>query len=193
MIKGYKTDEEVYMMKVVVFFGTGYEEVEALAVVDVLRRGGVETVMAGVTDQEVCSARNICIKMDTCAEQINYDEVDMLVIPGGLPGVHNVFASDFIKEKVQAFKKAGKWVAAICAGPGVLGKWGVLENEKATCYPGFEKELLGATHTGERVVVSNNVVTGIGAGASFEFALKLLEIAEDKEKSEQIKKAMLIN
>ncbi|MEG0580111.1 MAG: DJ-1/PfpI family protein [Niameybacter sp.] len=174
-------------MKVVVFFATGYEEVEALSVVDVLRRGGVEVIMAGVDGDVVASARQIKIQMDQKAEDINYDEIDMVVLPGGLPGVDNLYASELVE-----FKAANKWIGAICAGPSVLGKFGVLEGENATCYPGFEQYLHGATHVEDRTVVSNKIVTGKGAGASFEFALQILEIAAGKEKAEQIKNAMII-
>lgn len=179
-------------MKVVVFFATGYEEVEALSVVDILRRGGVEVIMAGIDEDVVVSAHGIKIQMDQKAEDINYDEVEMIVLPGGLPGVDNLFASELVKTKVLEFKAANKWIAAICAGPSVLGKFGVLEGEKATCYPNFEQFLYGATHVEERTVVSNKIVTGIGAGASLEFALKLLEVISGVEKAEQIKSAMLI-
>lgn len=179
-------------MKVVVFFATGYEEVEALSVVDVLRRGGVEVVMAGVDGEVVASARGIKVQMDEEAENINYDEVDMVVLPGGIPGVDNLFASELVKNIVTDFKTQNKWIGAICAGPSVLGKWGLLEGETATCYPNFEQFLHGATHTDERTVVSNKIITGKGAGASFEFALKLLEVIAGNEKAEQIKNAMLI-
>ena len=179
-------------MKVVVFFATGYEEVEALSVVDILRRGGVHVIMAGVDGKVVASARGIKVQMDEEAQNINYDEVDMVVLPGGIPGVDNLFASEFVKNTVLEFKSQNKWIGAICAGPSVLGKWGVLEGEVATCYPNFEQFLYGATHTQERVVVSNKIITGKGAGASFEFALKLLEVIAGTQKAEQIKNAMLI-
>lgn len=179
-------------MKVVVFFATGYEEIEALSVVDVLRRGGVEVIMAGVDGEIVRSSRNIPIVMDQKAETIDYEQVDMLVIPGGVPGVHNVFDSTLVKKQICKFKENGKWLAAICAGPGVLGKVGVLKGEKATCYPGFEHELVEAEVIKERVVMSNRIITGIGAGASLEFALELLKVLEGEEKSNQIKQAMLI-
>lgn len=179
-------------MKVVVFFATGYEEVEALSVVDVLRRGGVEVIMAGVDGEEVTSGRQIKVKMDQKAEDIDYDLVDMIVLPGGLPGVDNLFESSLVKEKVLEFKEKNKWLAAICAAPSVLGKLGVLEGETATCYPNFEQFLYGATHVTDRTVVSNKIVTGKGAGASLEFALKLLEIVSGKEKADQIKNSMLV-
>lgn len=179
-------------MKVAVFFAEGYEEVEALSVVDVLRRGGVEVIMAGVDAEEVTSARNIIVKMDQKAEEINYDEVDMIVLPGGLPGVDNLFASELVKSKILEFKKVDKWIAAICAAPSVLGKLGVLEGECATCYPGFEEHLSGAVHSGDRIVVSNKIITGKGAGASLEFALKLLEVIAGEERANQIKQGMLV-
>lgn len=180
------------MMKVVVLFATGYEEVEALSIVDVLRRGGVEVVMAGVTGKTVTSARNIGIVMDQEAHEIDYDEVDMLVLPGGIPGVHNLYDSKLVCDQVRQFKEKGKWLAAICAAPGVLGKCGVLRGENATCYPGIEGELEGATHVKERVVISGHIVTGIGAGASLEFALELLKVIKGEEKSDAIRAAMLI-
>lgn len=179
-------------MKVVVFFATGYEEIEALAVVDVLRRGSIEVIMAGVDGEVVKSGRNIPIVMDQKAEQIVYNEVDMIVIPGGVPGVHNLFASELVKKQIHAFKEAGKWIGAICAGPGVLGKLGVLQGEKATCYPGVEHELIGCEIIKERVIRSGKIITGIGAGASLEFALELLKALVGEEKSHQIKEGMLV-
>ena len=179
-------------MKVVVFFAKGYEEIEALSVVDVLRRGGVEVVMAGVDGDCIKSGRGIEIKMDQRVETIDYNTVDMLVVPGGVPGVDNLYASKFVVEQLKAFKQANKWIGAICAAPGVLGKLGLLEGESATCYPGVEEELKGATVVNERVVVSHKVVTGIGAGASLEFALCLLELLMGSEKKEQVKRGMLI-
>lgn len=179
-------------MKVIVFFATGYEEIEALSVVDVLRRGGVEVVMAGVTGKTVTSARNIEIVMDEEAQYVNYEEADMIVLPGGIPGVHYLYESGFVREKIKQFKEEGKWLAAICAAPGVLGKCGLLEGENATCYPGIEDELKGANYYKERVVESNHIVTGIGAGASLEFALTLLKIIKGEEKANQVKEGMLI-
>ena len=179
-------------MKVVVFFATGYEGIEALSVVDVLRRGEVEVIMTGVDGKTVKSSRNIPVVMDQTLEEVDYESVDMLVLPGGVPGVHNLFASEEVKKQVKQFKDQNKWLAAICAGPGVLGKCGVLEGEKATCYPGFEEELIGACVLKERVVTSGKIVTGIGAGASLEFALELLSHLKGKEVADKVKVAMII-
>lgn len=179
-------------MKAVVFFGEGFEEVEALAVVDILRRGEVEVIMAGISGREVTSSRKVIIKMDATVEEIAYDTVDMLIVPGGVPGVHNIYNSEVVKEKLKHFKVSGKWLAAICAGPGVLGKCELLHGHQAVCYPGFEHELKGAEVVTDRVVVSGKMITSIGAGASFEFALKLLEVLKGKEMSKKIKDAMHI-
>lgn len=179
-------------MKVVVFFAKGYEEIEALTVVDVLRRGKIEVMMAGIEEKVVASARNIKVQMDVLAEELDYTQVDMLVIPGGLGGVERLIQSEFVGDKIKEMVKADKYIAAICAGPSVLGKLGILKGQKATCYPGFENELAGAILTEERVVKSNKFITGVGAGASLEFAFILLEILKGKEITEDIKKAMIV-
>lgn len=180
-------------MKVAVCFATGYEEVEALSTVDVLRRGKVDTVMVGIDGKTVVSSRNISINMDMLIEEINWDEIDMVVLPGGLPGVDNLIANEKLCTIIREFKERGKFIGAICAAPSILGKLGVLEGEKATCYPGFEKFLAGATVTHERVTKSNKIITGIGAGASLEFAFALLEQAQGKEVADEIRQGMIMN
>ncbi|PHV70358.1 DJ-1 family protein [Sporanaerobium hydrogeniformans] len=179
-------------MKIAVFFGTGYEEIEALAVVDVLRRAKAEVVMVGVSGPTVVSSRKVSINMDTTIEAFDAEDVNMLVLPGGVPGVDHLYASEKLRELVKAFKKEGKWLGAICAAPSLLGRWGVLEGEKATCYPGYEKELKGCEVVSSRTVVSHKIITGIGAGASLEFALTIVEELMGKEKAQEIKMGMLI-
>ena len=178
-------------MKVAVFFAKGFEEIEALAVVDVLRRGKVDVVMVGVEEKRVESARGIQIEMDQLLSEVNIQEIGMLVLPGG-KGVEKLEESVRLKEIIRTFEKENKYITAICAAPSLLGKLGILQGHKATCYPGFEKYLEGATYTGERVVESGKVITGIGVGAALHFGLKLLEVLKGKEESEKIRKAMLI-
>lgn len=178
-------------MKVAVYFATGYEEVEALSVVDVLRRGNIEVVMVGVDGKTVVSSHQVSINMDKHIDEVDHNEIDMIVLPGGLPGVDNLLASESVSKHLKAFKEQGKWLAAICAGPSVLGRLGLLEGEKATCYPSFEKYLIGCTHTGNRVEISNKIVTSIGAGAALDFGYTLLELLKDKEVATQIRKAMI--
>ncbi|MBE6023935.1 MAG: DJ-1/PfpI family protein [Cellulosilyticum sp.] len=178
-------------MKIAVYFATGYEEVEALSVVDILRRGNVEVIMVGVDGKTVVSARQVSINMDVTIDEVNHDEIDMMVLPGGLPGVDNLMKNETLVQQLKNFKAQDKWLAAICAGPSVLGKLGLLEGEKATCYPGFEDKLLGCEYTGERVELSHHIITGIGAGAALDFGYKILEVFQGKELAEKIRKAMI--
>lgn len=180
------------IMKVAVYFATGYEEVEALSVVDVLRRGDVEVIMAGVGSKTVESSRKISINMDTTVDAINIDELDMIVLPGGIPGVPNLAADPNVVEHVKAFRAQNKWLAAICAAPSLLGNFNLLAGEKATCYPGFEDKLLGATHINEGVVVSNKVITAQAAGYSLDFAIQLLEVLQGKEIADKVAEGMLV-
>ncbi|MBU3805165.1 MAG: DJ-1/PfpI family protein [Candidatus Cellulosilyticum pullistercoris] len=178
-------------MKVAVYFATGYEEIEALAVVDVLRRGNIEVSMVGVNSKTVVSARGISINMDTTLDELNHDEIDMMVLPGGVPGVINLESSEKLMSELKSFKEKGKWLAAICAAPSILGNQGLLVGEKATCYPNYESKLIGCEHVDERVVVSGKIVTGKGAGTAIDFALKILEVLESKEVADKVRKSMI--
>lgn len=178
-------------MKVAVYFATGYEEIEALSVVDILRRGKVEVLMVGVSGQTVVGAHNISINMDTTLEQMSHEDIEMMILPGGGLGARNLAASRALTSQLEAFKEQGKWLAAICAAPSVLGEIGLLRGEKATCYPGFEEKLLGCSYESERVVVSNHVITGVGSGASLEFGYKILELLQGKEVADKVKSGML--
>lgn len=178
-------------MKVAVYFATGYEEVEALSVVDVLRRGGVEVLMVGADGKKVVSSRNnVHINMDALVEEINHEEIDMMVLPGGVPGVDNLMNNETLVNQLKCFKEQGKWLAGICAAPSILGKLGLLKGEKATCYPGYEEALLECEHVAERLVVSNHVITAIGAGASLDFGYKILEMLKGKDLADKIRGAM---
>jgi len=179
-------------MKVAVYFATGYEELEALSVVDVLRRAKIDVVMVGIDGKTVASARNIHVFMDTTIEELDHETVDMIVLPGGVPGVNNLSQSQSVIQNIKAFKEQGKWLAAICAAPSILGENDLLVGERATCYPGYEKYLKGCDYVDERVVVSHQVITGKGAGASLEFALAILEVIQGSEAAHKIKESMFI-
>lgn len=179
-------------MKVAIFFGTGYEEIEALAVVDVLRRADIQITMVGVNGDRVTSSRGITICMDKKIEDIVIDDYDMLVLPGGIPGVDNLYANSTLTQTIKNFKMQNKWLAAICAAPSILGKLGVLQQEKATCYPGFEDTLDGCEYIDQSVVCSNHIITAKGAGVSLDFAFKILEVIKGKEVVEGLRKGMMI-
>ncbi|MDF2594965.1 MAG: hypothetical protein K0R69_1306 [Clostridia bacterium] len=177
-------------MKVAVYFAEGYEELEALSVVDVLRRANIEVIMTGINGESVTSARRISVKMDTTIEVLEHEDIDMIVLPGGVPGIENLEASSLVLENIKRFKEQGKWLAAICAAPSILGKQGLLVDEKATCYPGYEKYLEQCEYRDETTVVSHKIITSKGAGTSLAFAFKILECIQGKEAADKIKNSM---
>ena len=177
-------------MKAIVFLGDGFEECEALIVVDILRRAGVETTMASVMGRlQVDSSRHIKVMADALAEDVDFDPVDLIVLPGGRLGVENLSESAVVKAQCREFAE-NKRAAAICAAPSLLAALGLLEGKRATCHPDFEGEMPGAVLLNESVVTDGNMVTGQGLGASFDFAFELVRMLVSEEKAEQIRKAI---
>lgn len=170
------------MSKVCVFFGTGYEEIEALAVVDILRRQGIETEMVSVMGEKtVTGSHKIPVVMDRLIEDVDFDSVDMIVLPGGLAGTNELENCSQLMKQVDSFVAAGKAVSAICAAPTILGHRGHLKGKKAICYPGLEEQLNGATVVYEAVVRDGNIITGRGMGCAIPFALLILEYLVDQK------------
>ena len=180
------------MAKVYVFLADGFEEVEALIPIDVLRRGGVEVITVSTTEFPLVeSAHGVNIEADIQFEQSDYQDADLLMLPGGMPGASNLYDHEGVCKVVCAQAAAGKKVAAICAAPAVvLAPLGLLEGKKATCYPGFEKVLEGATYTGDLVTVDGNITTAEGPAAAFPYAYELLSQLVDKATSDQIAEGM---
>ena len=180
------------MAKVYVFLANGFEDVEALIPVDVLRRGGVEVVTVSVTgeSQIVETAHRVQIVADAMFEDCDFSDADLLFLPGGMPGASNLNEHEGVRRAVLAQHTAGKRVAAICAAPLVLGGLGILRGKRATCYPGFEQTLEGATYTGDLCTVDGNVTTGEGPAAAFPFAYELLSQLVSREVSDQIAEGM---
>ena len=163
------------MSKAVVFFAEGTEECEALLVVDLLRRAKVEVTVASASgSREIVSSHKVHITADALAEEVDYSDVDMVVLPGGLRGTQNLSRSALVKQAALAFARQGKWVAAICAAPGLLGEWGLLQGRRATCYPSVEEKCTGAVLTGDEVCTDGNIITGRGLGAAIPFGLALV-------------------
>ena len=180
------------MAKIGVFLADGFEEIEGLAVVDILRRAGVEvTTISIMGRKEIHGAHQITVLADALYEVVNFDELDGVVLPGGMPGTTNLGAHEGVKEQITAFAEQGKLVAAICAAPSVLGENGILKGKKATCYPGFEEKLLGAEVTFDEVVEDGNVITSRGMGTAIPFALRLAEYLVSEQKSESLKKSII--
>jgi protein deglycase len=184
---------KIFKAMVLVHFAEGFEEIEAISVVDVLRRAGIETRMVSVTGSlPVTGSHGITVNTDVLFHEALYDDAQMLVLPGGLPGAHNLFAHKGLVDKLLQFSQLGKPLAAICAAPYILGELGILAGEKATCYPGFEKHLKGAEVVTEQAVISGNIITGRGAGPAIGFALKIVEYLQGKSLADALKLKMLV-
>ena len=180
------------MKKVIVFLADGFEEIEALATVDLLRRGGIQVTTASIMGRiEVCGAHEICVKADVLAQEADYASADMVILPGGGVGTQNLAACELVKEQCLSFAK-DKLVSAICAAPTVLAGIGLLEGRAATCYPGMESGMHGAVMSGEAVTVDGNITTGRGPGAAIPFALELIRRLAGEEKAAQVKAEIVL-
>ena len=180
------------MKKVSIFLAQGFEEVEGLTAVDLLRRAGAEVTMAAVGDSlEVTGSHGITVKADRLLNPEEERKAEMLVLPGGQPGTKNLNACGELLELLKEFDREGKKLAAICAAPTVLGSAGLLKNRKAVCYPGCEEGLNGAEACTERVAVDGHITTSRGVGTAIPFALSLIEQLYGKEKSEEIRKSIM--
>lgn len=165
-----------------VFFATGYEEVEALTVVDLLRRAGIETVCVAVDNKShVTGSHSISVAMDTGIDALDFDSFDILVCPGGMPGTKNLEVCIKLTEQLRKFSENGKLIAAICAAPSIFGHMGLLAGKKACIYPGMEKELSGAEVCFDKVVKSGNIITSRGMGTAIAFSLEIIASLLDKE------------
>jgi 4-methyl-5(b-hydroxyethyl)-thiazole monophosphate biosynthesis len=179
--------------KIAVHLADGFEEIEAITIIDVLRRAGLDVVVVSVTGKtEVDGSHQIRVVADAVFETVNYDEIDMIVLPGGMPGAANLDAHTSLKHHIRKFAAEGKQLAAICAAPLVFGNLGILEGKQAVCYPGFENYLKGAEVLQVPVVEAGNIVTGRGPGVAIQFALKIVEKAVSVEKAELLARQMLV-
>ena len=175
------------MAKVLIMLADGFEEIEGLAVVDLLRRAriDIETVSIMETNTVMCK-HNIELKADKTFNEADFSGADMIVLPGGIPGATNLENYKPLIEKLIEFNNKGKKLAAICAAPYILGINHILEGKEATCYPGFEDKLLGAKALTDKVVVSKNVITSRGMGTAIDFGLAIIETYLGKEKAKEI-------
>ncbi len=174
-----------------IFLADGFEEIEALAPIDILRRAGKQVTIVGVTGKTVTGAHGINIAADVTIDSSSKDNIEMIILPGGMPGADNLQNSAGVNEYINLAVKSGAYIAAICAAPKILGALGLLEGKKAVCYPGFEGELKGADVLDKRIVCDGKIITAVGMGAAVEFALKLVEVLASKELSEKLKKGII--
>lgn len=180
------------MKKIAVFFAEGYEEIEALTVVDICRRCGLEVSMVSVSgDKLVKGSHGVGVEMDISLPQMNFAEYDMLVLPGGMPGTKNLEACEELMAQVDAFHAAGRYIAAICAAPSIFGHRGILKGRRACSYPGFESHLEGADVTCGPVEISDHVITSRGMGTAIDFALAIVRVFCGQEKAEELAKSVV--
>ena len=179
--------------KIAVHLADGFEEIEAISIIDVLRRADINVIVVSVTGKlEVTGAHQLKVLADSLFENVNYNDLFMIVLPGGMPGASNLNTHAGLKAQIQRFNAENKPLAAICAAPLVFGSLGILEVKQAVCYPGFESYLNGAEILGVPVVESGNIITGSGPAAAMQFALKIVAKAVSTEKSELVAKQMLV-
>lgn len=176
---------------VYVFLANGFEEIEALTPVDLLRRAGIEVKTVAVAEQLVLGAHNIPVLADGTRFDVTLDdELEAVILPGGMPGTKNLERNETVQKALAYMNAKGRLICAICAAPSILGHAGLLHNKKATCFPGFENELDGAEVINVSAVRDGNVITSRGAGTAIEFSREIIAYLKDEETADKIVSAI---
>lgn len=173
------------------FIAEGFEEIEALCPLDILRRAGIKATTVGVGAKVITGAHGISVTTDITDDEYNDENPEMIFLPGGMPGTLNLDACETVHKAVKTAYERGSYLAAICAAPMILGQMSLLVGRKATCYPGFEDKLTGAVVTGEKVVSDGKILTAKGMGAATEFGLLIVEKLVDKKKADELRKSII--
>ena len=181
------------MARLGIFMADGCEEIEGLTVVDIVRRAKLAIETISITDTlQVTSSHGVTFMTDAIATEVNFDELDGIILPGGMPGTLHLGESDIVNEVIKRFAAEGKLVAAICAAPSVLGAAGILTGKEATCHPGFEEKLTGAeVTTALRAVTDGNIITSRGMGTAIEFSLAIIKKFVDDDMVEHVKTGII--
>jgi len=181
-------------MRALVFLATGFEEMEAVGTIDILRRGNIETVTVSITgNKTVTGVHNISVIADELFENVDCKAYDALVLPGGGPGSEMLNKHESLRKALVEQYESGKLIAAICASPRVFGSLGLLDGKKATCYPGIEPELTGATVVNEPTVTDGNIITGRGPGLVFDFGLAVVKYLSGNDcEADDVAEALLL-
>lgn len=175
-----------------VMLAEGFEEIEAVSIIDVLRRAEVDVTTVGVGSKNITGTHGIPMTADRCTCMVLPEDIEGVILPGGMPGTNNLMESEAVKEYIDYCVKNDKWITAICAAPMVLGKYGVLNGKKAVCYPGCEGNLFCGEVGSDIVTVDGKVVTSKGPGTASEFGLKLAELFKNKETADSVRSDMLL-
>ncbi len=172
------------------FLANGFEECEAITPLDILRRANIDIKTVGIGSNSITGSHDITINCDAVNKDLNFDNLEGIILPGGIPGTPNLEKDKTVQSAIDYCADNGLLICAICAAPSILGHKGMLHGKKATCYPGFEKELLGAEILNEKAVLDKNIITARGAGAASEFGFKILAYLKGEETANQIKSSM---
>ncbi len=176
-----------------VFLADGFEEIEALAVVDMLRRCELDVKMVGIGREAIRGSHGILVQTDMSDKDCVIDDrVEMIILPGGMPGTLNLERSETVSKAIDYCVKNRKYISAICAAPSILGHKGLLEGQKVVCYAGFETQLTGAVIGEENVCISDIFITSKGPGTTIQFALKIIETLISKERSELLAASLML-
>lgn len=179
-------------MKYAILMDDGVEEIEALTVVDILRRAEIEIDMISASDdRRVTGAHGIVIEADNIGNDVRFSKYDGVIIPGGMGNVNRLKANSHVSFVLKSFLSRNDLIAAICAGPTVLGALDILKERKATCYPGLEDQLNCASTPSDNVVIDDNIITSKGPGTAMEFALAIVAYLKDQETADAVRKALL--
>jgi 4-methyl-5(b-hydroxyethyl)-thiazole monophosphate biosynthesis len=173
------------------FLADGFEEIEALTPVDILRRTGKQVTTVGIGKKTITGAHGITVLADIEDRDLDVTDADMIILPGGMPGTLHLDASPIVHRAIDSAVAKGAYIAAICAAPTILGKRGLLDGKKAICYPGMEADLKGATLADSTVVQDGNIITAAGMGTALPFALKLVEVLCGTETAKKLATAVV--
>lgn len=176
---------------VYILLGKGFEEIEAVSPCDILRRGGVEVQFAGIDGRLITGGNGITVQADCTVEEMDLNKMDMIVLPGGLGGVHSILGSETAMNAVRHAYENGKYVAAICAAPTILAGLGITDGRRAVCYPGMEDQMGSAVMVDADAVEDGKVLTGRAPGAALEFGYLLLRTLKDAETAEKVRGGMV--
>lgn len=180
------------MSKAFIFLADGFEEVEGLTVVDLLRRADIDISMVSIMGKkQIKGAHNIVVEADVLFEDLDFSDADILILPGGMPGTRYLGEHGKLVELLKSFNEENKLIAAICAAPSVLGVNGILQDKKASSYPGFEDKLVGAHVSKDPVSKDQNIITSRGLGTAIDFSLTMIETLIDKTKADEIAESII--
>jgi 4-methyl-5(b-hydroxyethyl)-thiazole monophosphate biosynthesis len=175
---------------VCIFLATGFEEIEAIATIDILRRAKIDIKIVGVGDHKIIGAHNIKVEADITEKELNFGDIEMIILPGGMPGTTNLENNQTVQSAIDYVVNNNGWIAAICAAPSILGHKGLLKGKNVTCYPGYENDLIGANITCKTVELDSKIITGKGAGVTMDFAFAIISCIKDEKIANEIRGAM---